>query len=74
MLDEGEIVFNEEVMNISQKWQFKSVASLSGISEPIYHEKCPGGYRLICPAGHGEESEIDIELLFNAIVNKANLN
>jgi ABC-2 type transport system ATP-binding protein len=74
LLDKGEIVFNEEVASISQKWQFKSVASLSGVAEPIYHEKCPGGHRIICPANNEDETEIDIELLFNAIVNKANLN
>ena len=74
MLDEGVIVFNEEVINISHRWQFKTVVSLTGIEEPIYKEKCPGGYRIICPAGMEEESEIDIELLFNAIVNKASLN
>lgn len=74
MLDEGEIVFNEDLFTIGQKWQFKSVASLSGISDPIYHEKCPGGYRVICAAGREDETEVDIELLFNAIVNKANLN
>jgi len=74
ILDEGEIIFNEEVMNISQKWQFKSVASLSGIADPIYHEKCPGGYRIICPINNEDETDIDIELLFNAIVNKASLN
>lgn len=74
MLDKGEIVFNEAVMSISQKWQFKTVASLTSIAEPIYHEKCPGGYRIICPVGDEDESEIDIELLFNAIVNKAFLN
>lgn len=74
MLDEGEIVFNEEVFNISQKWQFKTVASLSGIENPIYHEKCPGGYRILCAADDDDETDIDIELLFNAIVNKASLN
>ena len=74
LLDEGEIVFNDEIMNISQKWQFKMVPTLTSIAEPIYHEKCPGGYRIICPAGDEDETDIDIELLFNAIVNKANLN
>jgi len=74
MIDDGEIVFNENVMNISQKWKFKTVASLSGIADPIYHEKCPGGYRIICPTGDEDETDIDIELLFNAIVNKAPLN
>jgi len=74
ILDEGEIIFNEDILSISQKWQFRMVPSLSGITEPIYHEKCPGGYRIICAAGDDEETDIDIELLFNAIVNKANLN
>jgi ABC-2 type transport system ATP-binding protein len=74
MLDEGEIVFNESLLAISQKWQFKSVASLAGVADPVYHEKCPGGYRVICAAGQEDETEVDIELLFNAIVNKANLN
>lgn len=74
MLDEGEIVFNEDLDRISQKWQFKTVASLSGIADPIYHEKCPGGYRIISQSGDDDETEIDIELLFNAIVNKASLN
>lgn len=74
MLDEGEIVFNEDIINITQKWQFKTVASLSGIENPVYYEKCPGGYRVLTPAGDEEESDLDIELLFNAIVNKASLN
>lgn len=69
MLDEGEIVFNEDLVNISQKWQFKSVTGLSGIENPIYNEKCPGGYRIICLAGDEDETDIDIELLFNAIVS-----
>ena len=74
MLDEGEIVFNEDLPVISQKWQFRMVASLSAIENPIYHEKCPGGYRVLSKAGDEDESDIDIELLFNAIVNKASLN
>lgn len=74
MLDEGEIVFNEDIIHITQKWQFKTVASLSGIENPVYHEKCPGGYRVLSPAGSEEESDLDIELLFNAIVNKASVN
>jgi ABC-2 type transport system ATP-binding protein len=74
MLDEGEIVFNEDLPAICQKWQFRTVNSLSGITNPIYFEKCPGGYRVLSKAGDDDESDIDIELLFNAIVNKAPLN
>jgi ABC-2 type transport system ATP-binding protein len=73
VLDEGKMVFNETVLDISQQWQFKTVASLSGLETPVYQEKCLGGYRIIIPANSDEETEIDIELLFNAIIHKVTL-
>lgn len=73
VLDEGRIVYNESVFNISQEMQFKTVTSLSDIELPIYHEKYLGGYRIITEASQQEETEIDIELLFNAIINKTTL-
>ncbi|WP_304197347.1 ATP-binding cassette domain-containing protein [Flavobacterium alvei] len=73
VLDEGKIVYNETVLDISQQWQFKTVASLSGLETPVYQEKCLGGHRIIIPVNSDEETEIDIELLFNAIINKVTL-
>lgn len=73
VLDNGKMVFNETILDISQQWQFKTVASLSGIENPIYQEKCLGGYRIIIPANSDEETEIDIELLFSAIIHKVTL-
>jgi ABC-2 type transport system ATP-binding protein len=73
VLDEGKMVFKETVLDISQEWQFKTVASLAGIENPIYQEICLGGYRIIEPANTLEETEIDIELLFNAITHKVTL-
>jgi ABC-2 type transport system ATP-binding protein len=73
VLDEGKIVFSETVFDISQQWQFKTVVSLYDIESPIYQEKFAGGYRIITAPTTGEETEIDIELLFNAIINDTNL-
>jgi len=73
VLDEGKIVYNETVLDISQQWQFKTVASLSGIENLIYQEKCIGGHRIILSSNLEGETEIDIELLFNAIINKVTL-
>jgi ABC-2 type transport system ATP-binding protein len=73
VLDEGKMVYNETVLDISQQWQFKTVASLSGMEAPVYQEKCLGGHRVIMAAYETEETEIDIELLFNAIINKVTL-
>lgn len=73
VLDEGKIVYNESVFAISQQLQFKTVTSISTTESPIYQEKCLGGYRIITEDNQQEETEIDIELLFNAIINKVNL-
>lgn len=73
VLDEGKIVYNESVFDISQQWQFKTVVSLSGIETLVYQEKCLGGHRVIMTTDETEETEIDIELLFNAIIHKVNL-
>ncbi|POY40583.1 ABC transporter ATP-binding protein [Flavobacterium alvei] len=73
VLDEGKIVYNETVLDISQQWQFKTVASLSGIENLIYQEKCIGGHRIILSSNLEGETEIDIELLFNAIIHKVTL-
>lgn len=73
VLDQGKIVYNETVFDISQQWQFKTVTSLSNSQKPIYEEKCLGGHRIIIPATASEETEIDIELLFNAIIHKVTL-
>ncbi|MGQ8338122.1 ABC transporter ATP-binding protein [Sunxiuqinia sp. A32] len=74
MLDEGQIVLNEDLPVITQKWQFQITSNLAGVDSAIYHEKCPGGFRVLSKTNGQDESDIDIELLFNAIVNKATLN
>lgn len=73
MLDEGKIVLDEDLYSISNKWQFRTVETLAGIENIIYNERCPGGYRILTHARE-QESHVDIELLFNAVVNKLNLN
>lgn len=73
ILDQGNIIFNESLETITQKWQFKHVASMAEIEEVIYSEKFPGGYKVIVPASDEDESEIDLELLFKAIINQKEL-
>jgi ABC-2 type transport system ATP-binding protein len=73
-IDKGRIVFEKDVFKITEKFQFKTVNSISGLSDIKYSEKCPGGYRVIMPVIENEETELDIELLFNAISNNAEIN
>jgi ABC-2 type transport system ATP-binding protein len=67
ILDEGRIVFNHGLGEISEKLAFEATSSPA--DEAILHsEAAPGGYRVIRPL-NGTPSEIDIELLFNATIS-----
>lgn len=67
ILDNGEIIFQHTIAEISQKVCFVSETSRDA-EGVIYSEAIPGGFRLMMPNGHAE-TEVDIELLFNAITN-----
>lgn len=70
VIEEGEIVYQENMEDVSRKLYFDTVTSLQGLENLLYHEVCPMGYRVIVPVTQNEESQIDMELLFNAIINK----
>jgi len=65
ILDNGKVIFQQTIGEISQKVCFVSGTS-SDVEGAIYSEAVPGGYRLMMPNGQAE-TEVDIELLFNAI-------
>jgi ABC-2 type transport system ATP-binding protein len=66
ILDNGKVIFQQTIAEISQKVCFVSGAS-DDINGAIYSESVPGGYRMLKPKGT-TETEVDIELLFNAII------
>jgi len=67
ILDEGRMIFKKSVAEITEKVSFISGTS-EDLSGAIYSESSPGGYRLIIPKNH-TETDVDIELLFNAVIN-----
>ena len=67
IMDGHEIVFNELNENITKKLLFK-VADLNDINESvIYSEESMRGLYQVRENTTGEESKLDIELLFNAV-------
>ncbi|HCT30704.1 MAG TPA: ABC transporter ATP-binding protein [Bacteroidales bacterium] len=66
ILDNGKVIFQQSIVDISKKFCFISGTS-NDIEGAIYSEAVPGGYRMIMPSNNAE-TEIDIELLFNAII------
>lgn len=74
VLENGHIVFEEDTYTITEKIKFQRMISVSENDDVIYSEKTHDGYHAILPVENRlEETEIDIELLFNAICNKADL-
>lgn len=73
ILENGTIVFEKDTFEITEKIQFQKTHSLANMENIIYSENCHDGYNVILPTNNGEETEIDIELLFNAICNKTEI-
>jgi ABC-2 type transport system ATP-binding protein len=67
ILDNGKVIFKQTIAEISQKVCFVS-GQAADAREAIYSEAVPGGYRMLMPNGH-TETDVDIELLFNAITS-----
>jgi ABC-2 type transport system ATP-binding protein len=71
ILDNGKMIFQKTIEEISQKVAFVS-GTAKGQDNAIYSETVPGGYRFMVPLGE-EETAVDIELLFNAVTNGKNI-
>jgi ABC-2 type transport system ATP-binding protein len=70
IIDEGKTLYYKDLFEISEYYHFDTANSLSNLENVIYSEKCPLGYKFIQPVNGKSGSVIDMELLFNAIVNK----
>ncbi len=69
VVDNGAMLFDQDMTTINQRYYFDTVASLNGLNNVLYHERCTMGYKIVQPVESGHESLLDLELLFNAIVN-----
>lgn len=65
IIDRGQVLLNSTTWDISQRYAFVTTGSADGA---LYAEEAPGGFRAVVPA-NGEQTEIDLELLFNARKN-----
>lgn len=66
MLDENDIALKASVDEITEKLTFKKVKEID--ASIIYAEQSLSGYNAVMPNYHQEDSKLDIELLFNAIL------
>ncbi|RZK49516.1 MAG: ABC transporter ATP-binding protein [Pedobacter sp.] len=70
MLDEQKIALHASVDYITEKLCFKKVSQLD--DSVIYAESGLHGHLAVTPNFHGEETKLDLELLFNAVLTQKN--
>jgi ABC-2 type transport system ATP-binding protein len=75
ILEDGMIIFNHYISDISKHLVLQIDHDPSGPGEVLYSAKVLGGYAVVKENRSGEESRMDLETLFNAVVaNKDRIN
>jgi len=67
IVDNGELLLNASIEQISSKLCFKSVSELPATDKVLYAEDSLKGYAIVMENGEHEDSKINLEHLFNAI-------
>ena len=67
ILDNGKMLLNETIDAISAKLSFRTIPELT--TDVLYAEPSMAGYRALLPHTDGESAEINMELLFNSMIN-----
>ncbi len=70
IMDNGEIIFNRTIEEISEKLSFESFHTAVGGEKIIYSEEIFGGKSAVLANTSGRETRVDLELLFNAAINQ----
>lgn len=68
ILDQNRIVLNNSIFEIADKIQFKKLQELT--QDILYSETTMGGHYAILPNTDMADSKVDLELLFNGILNE----
>ena len=71
IIDEGKILFDETVEDISKKLSFRLSFDDTETREAFYSESSLRGNAIVTVNDTGDESKVDLELLYKAIVTNA---
>lgn len=69
VLEDGKILFHESLEEVSRRLYFSVQYRDADLQDALYSERTPGGHLIVTENQHGEDSEVDLEVLFNAIVS-----
>ncbi|MBX2842393.1 MAG: ABC transporter ATP-binding protein [Flammeovirgaceae bacterium] len=69
IVDNGKIIFNYSYEEVTQKLAFKTEIELSNPDYTLYSESALGGYAVVTENQTNEETDTDLETLFNAVIS-----
>lgn len=67
IVDSGKIIFNQRMDRITKELEMDSCSELTG--DEVFHQETPGGYQVVRLNISNQGSKIDLELLFNSVVD-----
>ncbi len=67
ILEQSKIIFQESLEQISKKLYFGYHQGMKAPEGALFSERTPGGYKYVLPNFEGEESNVELEDLFNTI-------
>lgn len=73
ILEENAISLQHSIEEISERLSFKLVSNVENLHEAIYSEQTIKGLMTIMPNLTHEQTKVDLELLFNAVIHKKEL-
>ncbi len=68
IIDDGRIIFQQTYSDISNKLSIRQVSDLSQESSVLFFNEELGGYRIVTEKTDDDESVVDMETLFNAVI------
>jgi ABC-2 type transport system ATP-binding protein len=71
VIDDGKILFDENVDDISRKLSFRYAIDEAEVATALYSESSLAGHVIVTQNLEGEESKLDLELLYKAIVTNS---
>ncbi len=68
ILENGKILLNSSIELIQSKFSFENNTNFDNAENVIYKESVPGGFAALVKKSNDVQSQIDMELLFNAVL------
>lgn len=71
IIEDGRIIFNQDVFGIEDKLYFSKSLTEEQLPDLLYVEAATGGYVHIQPNRDNKSSQVELEVLFNAVIQNS---